>query len=102
MLGGSLVPVGGHNPIEAAVHGIPLLMGPHRFNWTEIADRFADAGCLHLVGKGNLASVAADLLGDRRQRQLEGRAGLEVVASNRGASDRLLVRLEACVGLPGR
>ena len=95
MLGGSLVPVGGHNPIEAAVHGIPLLMGPHRFNWTEIAGRFADAGCLHLVGKGNLASVAADFLADRRQRQLEGRAAREVVASNRGASDRLLARLEA-------
>ncbi len=97
LLCGSLVPVGGHNPIEAAVHGIPMLMGPHRFNWTEIAGRFADAGCLHLVGDGDLASVAADLLANRGQRQLEGRAARRVVAANRGASERLLALLEAGV-----
>ena len=92
-VGGSLVPVGGHNPIEAAVHGIPMLMGPHRFNWTEIAERFAAAGCLHMVGAGDLQSVAAGLLADDGRRRLEGTEARRVVTANRGASERLLSRM---------
>ena len=92
-VGGSLVPVGGHNPIEAAVHGTPMLMGPHRFNWTEIAERFAAAGCLHMVGAGDLQSVAAGLLADDGRRRLEGTEARRVVTANRGASERLLSRM---------
>ena len=97
LLGGSLVPIGGHNPIEAAMHGMPMLMGPHRFNWTEIARRFADAGCLHLVGAGDLAGLAGDLLADEERRRREGREARAVVAANRGASGRLVARMEAIV-----
>ena len=48
-LGGSLVSVGGHNPIEAAVCRVPLLMGPETFNFPDVVAAFADAGCLQLV-----------------------------------------------------
>lgn len=100
LLGGSFVPIGGHNPIEAAVHGMPMLMGPHRFNWTEIARRFAAAGCLHLVGADDLSGLAGDLLGDEERRSREGREARAVVAANRGASDRLVGRMESIVNLP--
>ena len=43
-IGGTLDRTSGHNPIEAAVHGLPMLMGPARFKIEEIAGRFAAAG----------------------------------------------------------
>ena len=77
-----------------------MLMGPHRFNWTEIARRFAAAGCLHLVGADDLSGLAGDLLGDEERRSREGREARAVVAANRGASDRLVGRMAAIVNLP--
>ena len=48
-IGGSLVQHGGHNPIEAAAAGLPLLMGPHDFNFTSVVALFESARCLHRV-----------------------------------------------------
>ena len=93
-LGGSLVPVGGHNPIEAAVHGTPMLMARYRFNFAEITQQFADAGCLGLVDGESLAGAVADLLADSELRATQGRKAREVINANRGASDKLLARLE--------
>lgn len=96
-LGGSLVPVGGHNPIEAAVHGTPMLMASYRFNFAEIAQQFEEAGCLELVDADNLAGAVADLLAEPELRATQGREAREVVDANRGASDRLLARLEEII-----
>ena len=93
-LGGSLVPVGGHNPIEAAVHGTPMLMARHRFNFAEITQQFEHAGCLELVDADSLAGAIASLLEHPKLRASQGRAAREVINANRGASDKLLVRLE--------
>ena len=93
-LGGSLVPVGGHNPIEAAVHGTSMLMARYRFNFDEITQQFADAGCLGLVDGESLAGAVADLLADSELRATQGRKAREVINANRGASDKLLARLE--------
>ena len=43
-IGGSLVAHGGHNPIEAAATGLPLIMGPHDFNFVPVAAAFEAAG----------------------------------------------------------
>ncbi|MCZ6888882.1 MAG: lipid IV(A) 3-deoxy-D-manno-octulosonic acid transferase [Gammaproteobacteria bacterium] len=95
-IGGSLVPHGGHNPIEAAVHGKAMLMGPHRFNFEEIAGRFADAGCLHTVnGANTLADAVRALLGDEPRRSREGAQAKMVVSANAGARSRLHRRLQA-------
>ncbi len=93
-LGGSLVPIGGHNPIEAAVHGTAMLMAQHRFNFAEITERFANAGCLGPVDAESLAGAVADLLDDPERRRSQGRSAREVIDANRGASDKLLARLE--------
>lgn len=92
-LGGSLVPVGGHNPIEAAVHGIPLVMGPHRFNWTEVVRRFSDVQCLHHASRTRLATIVGDLLADDARRRSEGRRARSVVEENQGVTGELEARM---------
>lgn len=92
-LGGSLVAVGGHNPIEAAVHGTPMLMARYRFNFAEITEQFEEAGCLGLVDAESLAGAAANLLEDPELRATQGQAAREVIEANRGASERLLAQL---------
>lgn len=96
-LGGSLVPVGGHNPIEAAVHGTPMLIARHRFNFAEITEQFEEAGCLGSVDADSLTGAIADLLGDPERRRSQGQAAHKVIDANRGASDNLLKRLDAII-----
>ena len=96
-LGGSLVPVGGHNPIEAAVHGTPMLMARHRFNFAEITQQFEQAGCLTAVAADSLAGAVAILLADSELRRAQGEAARGVIDANRGASDKLLARLEQII-----
>ena len=85
-VGGSLDDTGGHNPIEAALHGVPIMMGPKRFKIEEIWRRFADAGCAHEVSDAqDIAAVVLGLLEDPARRTSEGEAAKQVVARNRGA-----------------
>ncbi len=88
-LGGSLDDTGGHNPIEAAVHGRPMVMGPQRRNFEEICRRFEQAGCLHLASDARkLAEVVAALIEDPSRRRDEGAAARQVVMENAGATRR--------------
>ncbi len=96
-LGGSFVPVGGHNPIEAAVHGTPMLMARHRFNFAEITQQFEQAGCLGSVDERSLAGAVAELLAGPELRNTQGRAAREVIDRNRGAGNKLLARLEEII-----
>ena len=85
-IGGSLVPRGGHNPIEAAICGQPLLMGPSDFNFNEVAAAFAEANCLVRVGNADeLARAVVELLSDAPGRRQIGQRALGVVRSNGGA-----------------
>ena len=85
-IGGSLVPRGGHNPIEAALCGLPLLMGPSDFNFTEVVAAFAKADCLTRVrDAGELAKAVIKHLSDEPRRQQTGERALEVVRRNGGA-----------------
>ncbi|WP_448382264.1 3-deoxy-D-manno-octulosonic acid transferase [Desulfosoma sp.] len=52
-IGGSLVPRGGHNPLEAAVHGVPCCWGPHLYNFREIEAFLVKEGCGRPVGDGD-------------------------------------------------
>lgn len=95
-LGGSLVAVGGHNPIEAAVCKVPLIMGPETFNFPDVVAAFSDAGCLHLATDAeSLAERVAHYLGDEPGRTAAGDAAARVVLENTGALDRLLALLSA-------
>lgn len=85
-LGGSLDDTGGHNPIEAATHGLPMVMGPERRNFEEVCERFEKAGCLHLARDAQeLANVVGSLIEDANRRRDEGAAARQVVMENAGA-----------------
>lgn len=94
-VGGSLVPVGGHNPLEPAALGLPVLTGPHTFHFAEVFPRLLEAGAALEVGDaGELAEAAARLLADAPERSRRGEAARAVVEANRGAVGRVAAIIE--------
>lgn len=86
-VGGSLVPLGGQNLIEAASVGRPVLVGPHTFNFEEATQRAIDAGAaLRVNDAADLLENALKLLGDAPARARMGEAGLAFAARHRGAA----------------
>ena len=91
-VGGSLVPNGGHNFIEPAAWGLPLVSGEHLFNFAEVARLLMDAGALTTVNSAQaLADEFIRLLGDESARMESGAAALQVAVDNRGALDKTLL-----------
>ncbi len=94
-IGGSLVPVGGHNPLEALALGVPVVFGPHMFNFEEIAGLTLRAGAGRQVAGGEELADAIDAyLAQRADREAAGRAGLALVQENQGALTRALALLK--------
>lgn len=94
-VGGSLVDRGGHNILEPAVHGRPVLFGPHMDNFQDIADRMIrGGGGFQVDGAADLARIMKRLLSDESFYQRAGAAAREVVEANRGALERTLEHLE--------
>jgi 3-deoxy-D-manno-octulosonic-acid transferase len=93
-IGGSLVPTGGHNPLEPAVWGVPVLSGPHVHNFQEVYDEMTEAGAARLVADATELRVATGaLLDEPAFAAAAGRAGREVVERNRGATERTCAAL---------
>ena len=94
-VGGSLVPVGGHNLLEPAAQGVPIVTGRHLFNAQEIAEEFIELGACRVVADGSeLATTVANLLEHPAAAREMGSNGLAVLEQNRGSLQRLLVLLE--------
>jgi 3-deoxy-D-manno-octulosonic-acid transferase len=94
-VGGSLAAVGGHNLLEPAALGLPVLTGPSFFNSKEIAQLLLDRGAaLQVDNAQDLAAVLTRLLDDPAERQRIGNIGKEIVAANRGSVERLLALIE--------
>ncbi len=94
-VGGSLVPIGGHNLLEPAAQGLPIVTGPHLFNAEEVAQAFVELGACRVIANGDeLAPAIAALLDDPQQARAMGVKGREVLERNRGALQRLLVLVE--------
>lgn len=94
-VGGSLVERGGHNPLEPAAHAIPVLMGPHIFNFKDICARLQQADGLITVNDAeSLVSEITTLLTDEDYRLYYGRHAVEVLHQNQGALQRLLQLLQ--------
>jgi len=100
-VGGSLVDVGGHNLIEPAAWGVPVLSGPRLFNFTEVSRLLDEAGGLAVCADaGELAAVVVKLLADPEQYQQMSAAALAVTEANRGALDRLTALFESQIYQP--
>jgi 3-deoxy-D-manno-octulosonic-acid transferase len=94
-VGGSLVPVGGHNLLEPAALGLPVLCGPHQDNNREIEKMLAASGALAVVADAaQLGETLERLFGDRAQRRRMGEAGVQLVAANRGSVAALMEIIE--------
>lgn len=94
-VGGSLVPVGGHNLLEPAAMGTPVVTGPELANFSDVAETLREAGALVEVADGEaLAQELVRLLGDERERQRLSHAGQAVVEANRGALAKTLEALD--------
>ncbi len=94
-VGGSLIPVGGHNPLEPAALGLPVIVGPHTFNFEMITRRLLEVEAARQIRDADeLAQVLRDYLRNPEMRQRQGKNGRNFVAGNRGALQRLLALLE--------
>ena len=90
-VGGTLAPVGGHNLLEPAALGLPVLTGPHLDNVRDVAEMMHEAGVLTRVTDAASLAAAVDwLLGNPATRRSIGSVARDKVAANRGALDRAL------------
>ena len=97
-VGGSLVPIGGHNMLEPAALGIPIITGPHVFNAQEIADSFIDnAACRMVENPDELVATVDGLLSNLDDARELGSRGLNILTNNRGALKRLLEVIEPLI-----
>jgi 3-deoxy-D-manno-octulosonic-acid transferase len=97
-VGGSLVPIGGHNLLEPAALGVPVLTGPFTANGREIAQLLLSQGAaLQVADAHELAAALRRLLSDPAERQRMGDSGRQIVESNRGSVARLLGLIEPLV-----
>ena len=101
-VGGSLVAQGGHNILEPAVHGKPIVFGPHMENFAEISATFLqNQAAIQVPDAASLIDVVARLMSDPVERARLGAAARALVEANRGAKDRTLTALAEILPLPG-
>jgi 3-deoxy-D-manno-octulosonic-acid transferase len=94
-VGGSLVPIGGHNLLEPACLALPVLSGPSNANGKDIAAALEAHGALKIVTDATqLAETLKGLFADASLRSRMGAAGQALVAANRGSVERLLKLIE--------
>ncbi len=98
-VGGSLVPTGGHNLLEPAAAGLPVLAGPHTFNFAEVTRLLLERGGMRQVANAEeLADWLARWLSDASERAAVGEQGLRVIDDNRGAAAQLIELVDAYLG----
>jgi len=98
-VGGSLVPVGGHNPLEPAGAGVPVVYGPHVRNFEAPCNALEAAGAaVRVKGEAGLVPAFRRLLSDASARKAMGEAGTAVVRENRGAVDHTVAFIEEVLG----
>jgi 3-deoxy-D-manno-octulosonic-acid transferase len=94
-VGGSLVPVGGHNLLEPAALGLPILTGPYQFNSPQIAQALSERHAVTIVhDAAELGDALIGLMGYAEARQRLGESARAVMEANRGALARLLELIE--------
>jgi len=94
-LGGSLVDVGGHNPIEPGALGLPILMGPHVFNFEAICAQLVKSGSLEIVDDEQaLLAGLTRLFSDPQLARDRGQKALKEIQASKGAVKRVVADIE--------
>ncbi len=94
-VGGSLVPSGGHNVIEPAAWGVPVLTGPHLFNFTEASQLLLDGEALLVCNDAKqLAEECITMLNSQQRREQMGSQARLIAEANRGALDKLIAVID--------
>lgn len=97
-VGGSLLPLGGQNLIEACAMGVPVLVGPYTFNFAQATEDAIAAGAARRVADaGELMRLAAALLRDESARTAVGEAARRFAAAHRGATESILEKIEPVI-----
>ena len=100
-VGGSLVPTGGHNVVEPAFWGKPILFGPHMHNFRDVASLFLRAGgAIQVADADELADVVLRLLDQPSEARRMGERAKGVVNQQAGAALRILNQMEEWLGTP--
>lgn len=92
-VGGSLVPRGGHNILEPALYGVPIVTGNHYENFRDVVNFFASRNAVRIVGVAELPLVFMELIENDNERTTLGRNALAALESQRGATDRTVAAL---------
>jgi 3-deoxy-D-manno-octulosonic-acid transferase len=93
-VGGSLIPAGGHNPLEPAQFGVPIVMGPHYANFRAITEDFLAHQAVRIAASKELAAVLIELLQDRNAALAMGSRARQVFSSQAGATGRCVEALK--------
>ena len=94
-VGGSLAPFGGQNTLEPAGLGVPILVGPHTYNFASVNSKLSAAGALHVVqNAAQLTALTIELSNDSNRRDQMGLSAKQVFRDNRGALKQVLSLLE--------
>lgn len=97
-VGGNLMPLGGHNLIEACAVGKPVLIGPHTFNFADAADNAIEAGAaLRIADANELMTQALVLLHDHARSKAMGARARDFAAAHRGATQRTMALLRPLI-----
>ena len=98
-VGGSLLPVGGHNLLEPAAIGLPIITGVHTFNQKEMTDRLVQVNALRITHNANsLSSDVIFFLTNTEESKNAGQRGKLIVENNKGAIKSLMKRLCIIIG----
>jgi 3-deoxy-D-manno-octulosonic-acid transferase len=99
-VGGSLVPRGGHNIIEPALHGVAIVVGNHTENFRDIVSLFQSRDAVRIVGPAELPLVLLELLANDAERQGLGQRAAETMQSQLGATARTADELQRLMARP--
>ena len=95
VIGGSLQPLGGQNLIEAAAMGVPVILGPHMFNFAQVTQAAVEAGAaLPLTDVSQLGAQLESLLSDSARLAQMSEAARGFIASHRGTTQRLMQQIQ--------
>ena len=98
VIGGSFIPHGGQNPLEALSWKVPVVFGPHMENFKEISNKLIEAGgARRSVNADELFESVTHWLDDPNERKNAGLAGHDVIVKNRGAMQKTIEEVESLI-----